>query len=89
MKMTKILSLLSCLILLVGLMAGCGGNPTSSSAPAGDSSSEASSVVEDSSASSEVVVNELKTPPFSMHILSARNWWTSMKEKLRQRAASS
>ena len=71
MKMTKILSLLSCLILLVGLMAGCGGNPTSSSAPAGDSSSEASSMVEDSSSSSEVVVNELKTAFFDAHIVSA------------------
>ena len=73
MKMTKIISLFSCLILLAGLMVGCGGNPTSSSAPAGDSSSEVSSGVEDSSSSSssEVVVNALKTAFFEAHIASA------------------
>ena len=72
MKMTKIISLLSCLVLLCGLMVGCGGNTTSSSsssAPAGDSSSEVSSVVPDSS--SEVAVNALKTAFFEAHIASA------------------
>lgn len=68
MKMTKIISLLSCLVLLAGLMVGCGGNTGSSSAPAEDSSSVTSSVPD---SSSEVVTNELKTAFFDAHIVSA------------------